>query len=119
MAIERSNILVVEDAYLVGMQLKQDLESLGYTVAGPASSVSDACDLIDRHRVHLAVLDVNLGHENSIPVAERLLKEGVPFLFITGYATAEADTDIFDKQVLLRKPVLLDQLQEALHELAK
>ena len=30
------SILIVEDAFLVGMQLKEDLESLGYSVVGPA-----------------------------------------------------------------------------------
>ena len=33
------NVLVVEDAFLVGIQLKEDIESLGYAVIGPANSV--------------------------------------------------------------------------------
>ena len=55
------SILIVEDAFLVGMQLKEDLESLGYSVVGPANSVQKAISLIERHSIHGAVLDVNLG----------------------------------------------------------
>ena len=108
------SILVVEDAFLVGMQLKEDLESLGYSVVGPASTVQKAISLIELHSIHGAILDVNLGHENSTPIAKRLDELQVPFLFITGYETVSADEEMFSDKTLLRKPILLSDIQEAL-----
>ena len=108
------SILVVEDAFLVGMQLKEDIESLGYSVVGPASSVQKAISLIEHHSIHGAVLDVNLGHENTIPIANRLDELQVPFLFITGYETVSADEQMFSDKTLLRKPILLSDIQNAL-----
>ena len=116
-ASSSNTILVVEDAYLVGLQLKDDLESLGYTVIGPASSVKRAINLIDTNAVCGAVLDVNLGHENSIPIANRLDKDDVPFIFITGYESVSADDTIFTNKKLLRKPVLIDDVKNALENL--
>jgi DNA-binding response OmpR family regulator len=112
-----NTILVVEDAYLVGLQLKDDLESLGYTVIGPASSVRKAIDLINGNAVCGAVLDVNLGHENSIPIANRLDEDNVPFIFITGYESVSADDTIFTNKKLLRKPILIDEVKIALGDL--
>ena len=112
-----NTILVVEDAYLVGLQLKDDLESIGYTVIGPASSVKRAINLIDTNAVCGAVLDVNLGHENSIPIANRLDEDDVPFIFITGYESVSADDTIFADKKLLRKPILIDDVKIALEDL--
>ena len=108
------SILIVEDAFLVGMQLKEDLESLGYSVVGPANSVQKAISLIECNSVHAAVLDVNLGHENSMPIAKKLDELQVPFLFITGYETVSTDEQMFSDKTLLRKPILLSDIQEAL-----
>ena len=112
-----NTILVVEDAFLVGLQLKDDLESLGYSVIGPASSVTKAITLIDSNAICGAVLDVNLGHENSIPIANRLDKDDVPFIFITGYESVSADDTIFTNKKLLRKPILIDDVKIALEDL--
>ena len=112
------SILVVEDAFLVGMQLKEDIESLGYSVVGPASSVQKAISLIERQPIQGAVLDVNLGHENSTSIATRLDELAVPFLFITGYETVSADEQMFSDKILLRKPSLLSEIQHALSAIA-
>ena len=112
------SILIVEDAFLVGMQLKEDLESLGYSVVGPANSVQKAISLIERHSINGAVLDVNLGHENSTPIATRLDELRIPFLFITGYETVSVDDKMFSDKTLLRKPILLSDIQNALSNLS-
>ena len=112
-----NTILVVEDAYLVGLQLKDDLESIGYRVIGPASNVTKAINLINENAVRGAVLDVNLGHENSIPIANRLDEDDIPFIFITGYESVSADDTIFTNKKLLRKPILIDEVKIALEDL--
>ena len=111
------NVLVVEDAFLVGIQLKEDIESLGYAVIGPANSVKKALMLLDEYPVNAAILDVNLGHEDSTPIAERLENSNIPFLFITGYESVSEDKTIFAQKKLLRKPILLPDIEEGLFAL--
>ncbi len=85
--LEGRRLLVVEDEYVVAADLADWLADLGVEVIGPAGSVADALDLIDRQHLPLdgAVLDINLGGGQVFPVADRLLANGVPFLFVTGY----------------------------------
>jgi DNA-binding LytR/AlgR family response regulator len=105
-------ILTVEDAFLVGLQLKRDIESLGFEVLGPVSSVAQAFDLLDHPRLVFAVLDINLGSEDSMPVAEELDTRGIPYLFITGYDSVAAEQ--FKDVTVLRKPTTPAQITEAI-----
>ena len=65
-------ILVVEDSYLIGMQLKKDLNTLGHEVIGPAPNVKKALKLISEHEIGFAILDINLTNEDSYPIANAL-----------------------------------------------
>lgn len=112
------NILVVEDTFLIGVQLKKDIESLGHHVIGPAASVQKAHELIEREQVDAAVLDINLGHEDSYPIAGTLHGKDIPFLFITGYNELTISGSEFENRTLLRKPILISELEESLLSLA-
>ena len=105
-------ILTVEDAFLVGLQLKRNVESLGFEVLGPASSVAEALNLLDHPMLVFAILDVNLGSEDSMPVAEELDSRGIPYLFITGYDSVA--TEQFKDVTVLRKPTTPAQITEAI-----
>jgi DNA-binding response OmpR family regulator len=78
-------ILVVEDEYLIAMELKRWLQEAGVEVLGPVPSVERALDLIEDERLDAAVLDINLGDgDTSFPIADRLEVLKVPYLFATG-----------------------------------
>jgi len=79
-------ILVVEDEFLVAMELGNMIQTLGGEVLGPVSTVSAATELLEKEEVHGAVLDFALGGENSVSLAQRLLASGVPILLTTGYS---------------------------------
>jgi len=79
-------ILVVEDEFLVAMDLGKMIQTLGGEVLGPVGTVSAATELLAKQEVHGAVLDVALGRENSVSLAQRLLARGVPILLTTGYS---------------------------------
>jgi CheY-like chemotaxis protein len=79
-------VLVVEDEELIGLRLVELLEELGAAVAGPAGSVAEALQLVERETPTRALLDLSLRAETAYPVADRLLQLGVPYVFITGYA---------------------------------
>ena len=54
-------VLVVEDEYLIAMQVKRWLQVAGCEVLGPVPSVDQALDLIETCCPDAAVLDVDLG----------------------------------------------------------
>jgi DNA-binding LytR/AlgR family response regulator len=79
-------ILVVEDDYLIAADLEASLAEVGAMVVGPASSISDALQIIaSSDRLDAAVLDVNIRGERVYAVADALRERGVPFVFATGY----------------------------------
>lgn len=58
---QSAGILVVEDEYLVAMQIQETLESAGFDVVGLASTGEEALDIAARERPALAIVDVMLG----------------------------------------------------------
>ncbi|QGY05204.1 response regulator [Methylobacterium mesophilicum SR1.6/6] len=78
-------ILVVEDEYLIAIELKRWLKAAGACVAGPLPSVVQALAFIEEDSLAAAVLDVNLGHGETVhPLVAVLGSPGVPYLFATG-----------------------------------
>ncbi|TIV21379.1 MAG: response regulator, partial [Mesorhizobium sp.] len=68
----QKTVLIVEDEFLIAMDLQSILERRGWRVIGPVGSVAGASRLLERERPAVAVLDVNLGNELVTPVAEQL-----------------------------------------------
>ncbi len=81
-------ILVVEDEALVAMLVEDALTDAGFAVLGPARSVAQALEMLRGAAPDAAVLDLNLGGENSLAVAEALAARGIPFVVATGYGAA-------------------------------
>jgi DNA-binding response OmpR family regulator len=88
-ALQGKRIMVAEDETMIAMMMREALADAGALVLGPVASVRDALHLADAAagsgRISAAVVDVKLGHEQAICVADALRERGVPFLFATGY----------------------------------
>ncbi len=111
----RSRVLVVEDEALISMDIASMLSTAGFEVLGPASTVAQAFNLLERSACDAAVLDVNLGKETAEPVARYLLENGTPFITVSGYAR-EQQPAIFRKSLLLPKPLRSDLLINAVRQ---
>lgn len=72
---------------MIGLELRDVLIDAGARVVGPATSVAEALHLIEQEKPTAAIVDVNLGPEKSLPVAQRLEAIGVPFILHTGHFT--------------------------------
>lgn len=111
--LAHKRVLVVEDDYLVAMDIVRALERAGAEVIGPAPAVEAALDALEQTAPDGAILDINLGGEMAFPVADALLARGVPFVFATGY-DAQVIPSRFINVKRCEKPMASEQICAAL-----
>jgi len=79
-------ILVLEDDYLVVEEMVQELAATGADVVGPIANLTKAFDRLNKvPNIRGAVLDINLQGEMVFPLADELVRRGIPFVFATAY----------------------------------
>lgn len=83
-----TTVLVVEDESIVALDIQHRLVSMGYRVAGPASTGVEALAEVARARPDIALMDIRLrGSMSGIEIAERLVAEyDLPVVYLTAYA---------------------------------
>ena len=111
---KRGGILIVEDDYIIADDMVQALKAIGIEVVGPVASVKAALALItERGPLDGAVLDVDLQGEMVFPVADELVRRGVPFLFATGHNAAVVP-DRFAHVPYCEKPIDMARMVQLL-----
>ena len=80
-------VLLVEDEALVAMLMEDMLSDHGCSVVATAPRLDEALAHAENLGLEfdLAVLDLNLGGENTFAVASALDRRNIPFVFATGY----------------------------------
>ena len=99
-----ARVLLVEDQMLIALDLENILADHGITDVVTASSATDAIRRLQDFAADVAILDVNLGAETSAPVADELIRRGIPFAFATGYGDSAAIPKRFAAVPVVRKP---------------
>ena len=86
-----SSILIVEDEAVVALDLKMQLEDLGYRVVGIADDAEQALRLAAQHQPALALMDIQLrGPVDGVAVAGELRRRmGLPVIFLTSFSDAQ------------------------------
>ncbi|GAN69053.1 response regulator [Acetobacter orleanensis] len=103
-ALRDMSILIVEDQFLIAMDVEQALAEHGLTQVRTVSSVREAMQAIRSKRPDLALLDFNLGEETSADIAQALHEANIPFLFATGHARRSMIPTEFQDVPVVRKP---------------
>jgi DNA-binding response OmpR family regulator len=103
-------ILIVEDEFLVGLEMAAQVEELHFSVVGPAGTLEEAGDLLDAALPDAALLDINLQGRSVFPFARECLRRGMPFIFVTAYLPEDVPEDLRHIPVL-DKPWTVAQLQ--------
>ena len=89
----KPTVLVVEDEFLLALDIEEILGDLGFHVLGPVGFLSQALEAIEAARFDVALLDVNLHDgENSYRAADVLTKRGIPFALMTAYDGSQLQT---------------------------
>ena len=122
-----ARILVVEDDFLVALEMESALTDAGFAVAGVATTGEDAIELALTERPRLAVMDVRLaGRRDGIDTALQLFAEmGIRSIFATAHQDEQARRRAAPAVPLgwLQKPYTMTSLiglvRQALDELDK
>jgi DNA-binding response OmpR family regulator len=77
-------VLVAEDEAIIGLDLSDELEQLGFNVVGPFMRNSAALAWLSKITPDLAILDVRLEDGTCLDLARELRRRGVPFVFFSG-----------------------------------
>jgi CheY-like chemotaxis protein len=106
-------VLVVEDEFLVALELETMLHGLGAEVIGPLGGLDQAVACARQEALDLALLDVNVGGRLVTPVAEALAARAIPFVFCTGYGAASLPGRYAAVPILM-KPCQVHELNRAM-----
>ncbi len=81
-------ILVVEDEKIIAINLKESLESLGYTVPAIAASGEKAIEKATEFRPDLVLMDIWLkGNMDGIEAAQQIWEHlKIPTIYVTGHS---------------------------------
>jgi CheY-like chemotaxis protein len=84
----KARILIVEDEAITVSALKRELASLGYEVAGTASTTDEALSGVETQKPDLVLMDIRLaGAINGIVAAVAIRGNfHVPVVFLTAHA---------------------------------
>ena len=80
-----AQVVIVEDERIVALHLKQQLTRLGYTVAGVATSASQALEVIAGTAPDVVLMDIRIdGDRDGIDTAGQI--RDIPVIYLTAYA---------------------------------
>ena len=114
----QATILVADDDPALRMLCSVNLGFEGYRVI-EAANAAEIDEALSRESVSLILLDIHLGADNGLDVAERL-RETHPNLaiaFFTGSVRLAGDDESL-ADGMLSKPFTLEELEEIAHRLA-
>jgi CheY-like chemotaxis protein len=110
----KRSVLVVEDQAIIASDLQRFLDSTGFEVVGPVTSVDGALSKIADEKVDGAVLDVKLGGDTAHRVAAALKAAKIPHVFVNGWAVGPIPEQCRDRP-LLNNPYDYHSLLDALN----
>ncbi len=107
-------VLVVEDDFLVALDLSSMIEDAGCAVLGPAPSIEKALSILTIAEPVAAFLDENLDGASVAPVAQELAHRRIPFAIVSGYARSISGDPLLREARRIQKPASPRQIRDAL-----
>jgi len=111
-------ILVLEDDYVIGLELAAAPARDGFKISGPHLTAASALTALrDDADIAAAILDLNLNGKITFDLAAELMARAIPFVFYTGYESAIVP-DEFHHIRRVRKPAPWADIRAALEQMA-
>jgi len=116
----RPCILLVEDDFLVGMEMETGLAEAGYEVAGIAATAEEAVAIAARRRPALVVMDIRLaGDRDGVDAALEIYRTlGIRSIFASAHGDTRTRARAAAAQPLgwVAKPYRVETLLKAVEE---
>ena len=85
-----TRVLIAEDETIIRLDLRMQLEQLGYDVCGEARTGNEAVELARELQPDVAILDVKMPDGDGIEASRRMLADhSIPILLLTAYSDPE------------------------------
>lgn len=110
-----TRVLIVEDDTIIAMTAEDMLDEVGCRTAAVAGTVAEALARTADTDFDIALLDLNLRDETSLPVAQALRDRGKRFIFATGYDGLPPGSGFADAPII-SKPYRIEQLAAVIAE---
>jgi two-component system, response regulator PdtaR len=115
-----ARLLLVEDDFLISMEMERVLTDAAFVVVGIASSADEAVQMAREEEPDLAVMDIRLiGKRDGVDAAIEIFNEtGIRCLFASAHNDADTRQRASDAQPLgwLSKPYSPEALVEAVRD---
>ncbi len=111
-------LLVVEDDYLVAVDMCSALTRRGASILGPAGNLRRTRELLRQQRPDCALLDLNLNGTLAFELAEEFRRDGIQTIFTTGYDAAFFP-ESFRESPCLQKPINFPALVQLIRSSAR
>ena len=109
-------ILVIEDEYLIALEMESELKKAGFTEVTCAATEKEALALIEEGTWDAAVADANLHGRKIDFVAAALNVRRIPYVVVTGYGRESLPSETAGAP-LIAKPVQGRRLAQEITQL--
>ncbi|WP_340589467.1 response regulator [Erythrobacter alti] len=107
---DQHSVLVVEDEFIIALDLSETVRDLGLKVEGPYANRDHAIIAIDGKMPDLAILDVMAADGEVFPLADVLTEAGVPIIFHSGHISPRDIAERYPNAMAAQKPCPPDKL---------
>lgn len=114
--LEGLRILLVEDEYLIAMDVETICLEHGAVEVAIVSRLADLDDDSRVRHIDIAILDLMLDGGSTLDFAARLQSRGIPFIFASGHSMTDEIRIRFPHIRLVEKPYSGDDLVNALSD---
>ncbi len=86
--MDKINVLIVEDEFIVARDMEIQLEFIGYNILAKKETGEEAVEYVKKNSPDIILMDINLGDGiNGIEASARILETMVvPIIFVTAYS---------------------------------
>ena len=116
---DSARVLIIEDERIIAWDIKNQLESLGYTITGNFATSEEALLQISKNLPDLVLMDIGLkGDLNGLEAAALIRDQfGIPVVFLTGFADSETIKKVINTRAggLITKPFQNNDLYQTIN----
>ena len=109
--------LIVEDNFVILLDLEDMVKSMGFKSIDQASSLAQTMELLEKTRYRVVLLDLQLGSESSVPIVKILKNQKIPFAITTGYCVDDDRPSLLHGVPVIPKPYSVGTVNRILGDL--